>query len=276
MTVVISTERLFSLSAFEGLKLFRSYEVKRPELLLNELITLIENVESDGLSIDLEAGAYLGSLVGSNCSMEGSVFYQTCIKAVVVQHQPIWSKTMRSGRKRFVNSLDKDDQDVFRFAGLMGEKPSLEVVSWWDDVVGHARLIVDGEKMEQARVAERLSIEHESERLTKLKISRKPEWPGLDDNFAGYDVLSYEQGEFGLLNLMIEVKSTTASPLRFFISRNEWEQAAKAGKSYIFHVWDMAKEEPELYVRTVEQVAPHIPTDNNKGRWSNATIPLGI
>ena len=46
--------------------------------------------------------------------------------------------------------------------------------------------------------------------------------------------------------------------------------------AYIFHIWDMAKNPPELHVRTVKQVAPHIPTDNEKGVWKNAEVPLGI
>lgn len=45
---------------------------------------------------------------------------------------------------------------------------------------------------------------------------------------------------------MIEVKSTIASPLRFIVSRNEWEQADKFGPAYLFHVWDMQKNPPVL------------------------------
>ncbi len=276
MTGAISTERLFSLSSFEGLKLLRSYAATQRNLSTPELIELIEKIDPDGLSLDLEAGTYLGTLVGTNCPMNGTAFYQACIKVVVIQHQPLWAKAMRSGRKKFVSTLDNDDQDVFKAAGLMGDPPSLEIVKWWDDVVGHARLITDNEKMEQARIAEFLSIEHERTRLASLNIDKQPEWPGLDNNYAGYDVLSFDEGQHGLVNIMIEVKSTIASPLRFIITRNEWKQAKKAGAAYIFHIWDMAKEEPELHVRTVEQVAPHIPSDNEKGQWSNAAIPLGI
>tara|TARA_R110002051_G_scaffold2830_1_gene14764 strand:+ start:11605 stop:12231 length:627 start_codon:yes stop_codon:yes gene_type:complete len=208
--------------------------------------------------------------------MDGMAFYQECIKVVVVQHQPLWAKAMRSGRKRFVQGLDFDDQDVFRAAGLMSDPPDEDVVLWWDAVSGLARLITDAEKMNQGRQAELLTIQRERERLKAEGVDKEPEWPGLDNNFAGYDVLSYRLGAHGLINQMIEVKSTTASPLRFFVTRNEWSQAAKAGDAYIFHVWDMAKNPPELHVRTVEQVAQHIPTDNNKGQWSNATVPLGI
>jgi hypothetical protein len=163
---------------------------------------------------------------------------------------------------------------VFKAAGLMGEPPHTDVVSWWDDVVSHARLITDAEKMDQAREAELLTIEHERQRLAKLGIAMEPEWPGLDDNYAGYDVLSYDAGEHGPVNRLIEVKSTIASPLRFIITRNEWKQAVKFGASYQFHVWDMAATPPRLYELAAEQVEPHIPSDNEKGEWTNAMIPL--
>ena len=276
MTAAISTERLFSLPAFEGLKLFRTYAVEQPYLPDQDVISLIEKVDPDGASLDLEAGAYLGTLVGADCPMEGGAFYQACIKVVVIQHQPLWAKTMRAGRKRFVSSLNQDDQDIFKAAGLLEDPPSIEIVKWWDDVVGHARLITDTQKMEQARAAELLSLEHERERLASLNIEKAPEWPGLDNNFAGYDILSFDKGAHGLVNRMIEVKSTIASPLRFILSRNEWKQAQKVGEAYAFHIWDMAKTPPELYVRTVDQVAAHIPTDNEKGQWSNVAIPVGI
>ena len=100
-------------------------------------------------------------------------------------------------------------------------------------------------------------------------------WVGLDDNTAGYDVLSYELGVPENTNLLIEVKSTVASALRFYVTRNEWNQALKLKDAYFFHVWDLQKDPAILYVRTVAEVEPHIPTDNKNDKWSNAQIPLG-
>jgi hypothetical protein len=137
-------------------------------------------------------------------------------------------------------------------------------------------MLAEIEKMEQAREAEVLTMEYERERLKSLGIEKEPEWKGLDDNFAGYDVLSYDPGKFAPTNRMIEVKSTIASPLRFIVSRNEWEQAVKFGPAYLFQVWDMQKLPPVLHERTTVQVAAHIPSDNEKGKWKTAEIPLSI
>lgn len=276
MSEDVSTERIFSLSCFEGLQLIKRYGDEYPSHSEEELIQLIEHVESDGASLDLVASFQLGRLLDDDCAPSGSAFYQSCIKAILIKHQPIWSKMMRQGRRRFIRSLDAGDQDVFAAAKLLEEPPSAEVVSWWDEVSGHSRLIFDRQKMDQGREAELLTIAHEKERLGELGIERSPEWPGLDDNFAGYDVLSYDQGPSGITNKMIEVKSTTASPLRFFITRNEWKQAEKVGDSYWFHVWDMNQSDPILHVRSVDEIAPHVPSNNGKGAWSVAEIPVGI
>lgn len=276
MTAAISTERVFSLPCFEGLRLFRKYRKNYSELPQADLITLIESVEADAHSLDLEASVYLSELVEKDCPLDGHIFYQTCIKGFLLQHQPIWAKLMRQGRQRFVKKLNPDDQDIFAAAGLMEYPTPLHVVTWWDAVSGYTRLLTDQEKMEQGRAAEMLSLQHERKRLKGLGIHQEPEWPGFDDNFAGYDILSYEQSPHGLQNKLIEVKSTTASPLRFIVTRNEWDRAEKARDAYSFHIWDMRQDTPVLIERTVAEVAPHIPLDSGKGRWTNAQVPVSV
>jgi hypothetical protein len=271
-----TTERIFSLSAFEGVRLIRIYAAKQPELPFEELLSIIEHIEPDAPNLDLQASLYLHGLIEMECPLHGNDFYQACITAIVTRHQPNWCKVMKQGRMRFLDSLKQDDRDIFIAAGLTKEPPTLEVVTWWDTVSGYVRMLTDIEKIEQAREAEVLSLEYERQRLEALGIDKEPEWKGLDDNFAGYDVLSYDIGEFAPVNRMIEVKSTVTSPLRFIVSRNEWEQAAKFGAAYLFHIWDMQKTPPVLYERTSAQVAAHIPTDNEKGKWKVAEIPLGI
>ena len=106
---------------------------------------------------------------------------------------------MRQGRQRFVSKLNGNDQDIFAAAGLLANPTPLHVVTWWDSVSGYARLVTDHEKMEQGRAAEILSLEHERNRLKDIGIDLEPKWPGFDDNFAGYDVLSYDHNSGGEL-----------------------------------------------------------------------------
>lgn len=275
MSAGISTERVFSLSAFEGVKLIRDYEVKLPGSSTAELIHAIEAHEGDGATLDLAAAAYLSAILDRNCVCVGEDFYRQCISAIVARHVPIWAKAMRQGRIRFLGSLSDDERDVFRAAGLSAANPSDEIVRWWDSVGGLSRHSIDAAKMAQGREAERMSLRLESERLASIGVSRKPEWKGLDDNFAGYDILSYEFGENGLVNKLIEVKSTSISPMRFIVTRNEWDQAAKAGSAYEFHIWNLAFNPPKLFVRTVAEIESHIPVDSGKGRWSTTSVPVG-
>ncbi|MBK5932419.1 uncharacterized protein DUF3883 [Rhodovulum imhoffii] len=274
MSGTISTERLFSLPCFEGLRLLRKYMADHPDLTTPDLLSLIDRVEADAHSLDMEASVYLSEIVEKDCPLNGHAFYQTCIRGVLLKHQPIWAKLMRQGRQRFVKKLDPNDQDIFAAAGLMESPTPIHVVKWWDSVSGYARVLTDQEKMEQGRAAEVLTLEYERERLKALGIDLEPEWPGFDDNFAGYDVLSYDHGPHGIQNKLIEVKSTTASPLRFILTRNEWEKAEQAGDSYRFHVWDMTQDPPHLVERTVADVVPHIPADSGKGRWTNTQVPV--
>ena len=274
MNSTIPTERLYSLPCFEGLRLFRKYMVDHPDLPIPDLLSLIDSMEADAHSLDMEAVAYLSEFVEKNCPLDGHAFYQTCIRGVLLKHQPVWVKLMRQGRQRFVQKLNPNDRDIFAAAGLMEDPTPLHVVTWWDSVSSYARLLTDQEKMERGRTAEILTLEYERERLKVLGINIEPKWPGFDDNFAGYDVLSYDQGPHGIQNKLIEVKSTTASPLRFILTRNEWDKAQQAGNAYHFHVWDMNQTPPLLIERTVADVTPHIPVDNGKGRWTNTQVPL--
>src|SRR5258708_3706434 len=129
-------------------------------------------------------------------------------------------------------------------------------------------------QLSQARKAEALTLDFERARLKGLNIRREPEWIGLDDCLAGYDVLSYDIGEIAPVNRMIAVTFAIPSPLRFIVTRNKWEQALRAGAAYVFHVWDMQNPTPVLYEMTIARLAAYVPGDNGEGRWLTAEILL--
>ena len=262
--------------AFEGLRQLRVCLQENPSSEIQAIVDIVSTVEADAATLDLDASLELHGLVPMDCLLNGDGFYRACIEAIVVTKQPIWAKQMLNGRKRFVSKLnDVDDISIFEAGGLLLDPPTADIVEWWDAISGKVRLAKDSAKISQARLAESLSMEYEAERLLKIGINATPEWTGFEDNFAGYDVLSYDVGEYSPKNKLIEVKSTTASPLRFFVTRNEWETALKYSDSYFFHVWDMDKEPAVLYEKTADDILPHIPSDNEKGKWALAEIPLG-
>ncbi len=270
----IPFERMFAMPAFEGLRVLRGYVDKQPKTPLPELVAIIAKVEPDAHALDLDAAAILNSIIDPTLPKHGVHFYRGCISAILLRQQPAWLKVLTQGRSRFLKELGRDEHSLFREAALLDEYPDDAALGWWDKVQGLVRLASDAQRLQRARRAERLSLESERKRLKELGIALKPVWMGLEDNTAGYDILSYDPGSPSPTNKLIEVKSTIASPLRFIVTRGEWEKAKSIGSAYWFHVWDLQPDPPILYERTITTVAPHIPADSEKGKWKTAEIPV--
>lgn len=270
-------ERLFSIPALEGARSLRDHLMQNPSLTLMEAVSLIgqlDLVEVEGL--DVEAGQAVVAILPANIPNDGALFYRGCIRHILLTFQPVWIRTMLQGRRRLYEALERDEQSLFRQAGLLDDPPDDAFVEWWDTLSGELRLVIDFAKLTRGRIAEKLSFELEKSRVLSEGIAETVRWTGLDDNTKGYDILSYEWVDGAVRIKLIEVKSTIASPLRFRLTRNEWDQANRVGEAYVFHIWDLQQRPPILHIRTVEQVRPHIPSDNDKGKWKDAEIPVGI
>lgn len=272
--------RLFSMPAFEGLRILRVYVDQQPGDAVADLAGLIRRVEADAASYDLEAAVVLHEIVAKDAPYQGVEFYRQCLGSALLVELPEWAKLVTLGRGRFIKRLKavefRDVRSLFRQAHLLDEPPEDDDIAWWDELQSHVRSQQSVETMKRARIAEKLTLNRERELLWKAGIDKPPRWMAIEDNTVGYDVLSYTKGEYGLLNKLIEVKSTIASPLRFIVTRNEWDNADQIGDAYEFHIWDMDKDPPISYIRTVDQVRPHIPADKKKGKWKTAQIPVGI
>jgi hypothetical protein len=273
--VSLPFERVFSMGAFDALRTYRRQTAATPTLEAGELINLAQTVVGDATGLDFVAAIEIHPIVLSSAPHEPAhEFYRHCIFDVVMAQKMGWGRVITLGRRRFYSTLERDEQACFRAARLMDDPPTSEIVEWWDRLELAMRAAGDAARKERSRVAEKLTFDYEVAELARLGIVLEPKWIAVDDNTVGYDVLSFRVGASGIVNLLIEVKSTIASPLRFFVSRNEWEQAVKLGDSYVFYVWDLAVMPPRLYVRTKAQIAPHIPSDQQRGKWTNVEIPL--
>jgi Domain of unknown function (DUF3883) len=273
--VKLSFETMFAIGAFDALRTLREQTALHNDRSLQELSDLLRSTNASVAGLDFSTALVLHDLVPLEAEIEiPHMFYRSCIRAVILDHS-IWSKSITLGRSRFFGQLSRDELLCFRAASLANDPPDREVVVWWDEMAAASRQDLSAKALARARQAEELTLMREISRLTSLGIQRQPKWIAIEDNTAGYDVLSFDLGEYEPKNRLIEVKSTVASPLRFFLTRNEWEKALKYGDSYHFHVWDMSPEEPRLYERTAAQIAPHIPKDEERGKWANAEIPLG-
>src|SRR5262249_19990860 len=204
------------MSAFEALRNIRRYRRQYPTLSNQELAELVAKLVA---GLDYEAGLYLDRLVDTSVEpSDPTTFYRICIESII-DLQSVWVKTVTLGRRKFAQKLSRDQEQCFRSAGLLEDVISLEVMEWWDAAAARMRSIRDNEAMKRARAAEQLSLEYEAKRLRTLCIPKSPVWMSLEDNTVGYDILSYDVGELEPITRLIEVKSTIASPLRFFLSR---------------------------------------------------------
>ena len=227
----------------------------------------------EGASHDYEAAFHLDSIVVPPApAHDPEAFYQQCIEAEIAAFRPLWGRIITLGRRKFVQKLSRDEVQCSGSAGLLEDPPTNGIINWWDRVAASVRLLADQEKMIRARDAEQMSVAHETRRLAELGINLPPVWMSIEDNTAGYDIQSYDCGAEGPVARLIEVKSTIVSPLRFRLTRHEWETAKKYGAAYFFHIWDM--QGPRLHECTVGDILPHIPTDNDRGRWENVEIPM--
>lgn len=268
---VFPPDYLCSLSAFEGLIQIKEVIRKQSKFTVDDAVAYI--TKNHGTSFNLQAAKYLHSLTDFEYQLDPVDFYRKTIIAIFTNDPPdSWLRSVRSGRRRFVNGLDINVQNVFTFARLLENPPSKDTVAWWDTIAGYAYSRHESIKMQQGRYAEQLTIEHEKGRLKEEGIDRTLAWPGLDDNYAGYDILSYNRVKGVIVPYMIEVKSTIMNPLSFYISRNEWEQANQTRPIYAFYIWDMKRK--ELHVRQADEIAKHIPCDNNNGKWISVQVKL--
>src|SRR5204862_100202 len=117
--------RLFSMPAFEGLRILRLYAQDRPQMPPPELATLITRVEAAASSLDLEAAIFLHEQV-PKLAPHGSIgFYRECISTVILLDIPDWAKLVTLGRGMFIKRLgDEEYRDVrslFRQARLLDD-----------------------------------------------------------------------------------------------------------------------------------------------------------
>jgi hypothetical protein len=54
------------------------------------------------------------------------------------------------------------------------------------------------------------------------------------------------------------------------LTRGEWDAACQYGDAYSFHLWELPAE--RLIIKTVAEIAVHVPSDHGSGRWRELEI----
>jgi hypothetical protein len=249
------------------------YIADHPEASEGEAIDALRRSDADYAGSDYDAGLELRHLFSGSVQFDNPRDgIRDALTVLIRLHRPWWYKLAPYGRQRLAAVLTTDELQTFRAAGLMDAPASDAIATWWANLASEARQLADDERSAQGRYAEKLSLKYEEDRLKSLGIEQHPKWIAIEDNSAGYDILSFELKEHGLINKLIEVKSTTSSSARLILTRGEWDAALKFGAAYHFHLWKLPAE--ELIIKSVDEIALHVPTDAGQGAWQTVQIVL--
>ena len=271
MTDTVECERFLTLSTFLAFVEVHEFKRDNPILSIEECISTVQAVRSDSSYNDFEGARRLLTILDREINWDASKSsLRRFISQIVKLYNPFWLMYVPSGREKVRSVLSRDVSQCFREAGLLDPMPDKSTIDWWDELSALIRGRNETERMLRARYAERLSIEHETRRLSCLGIDKKPEWVSLEDNSIGYDVLSYKWKGSYVVSRLIEVKSTVSN--EFYISRNEWNNAASSIDQTVFHVWTLPEE--TLLELSVLDMKTHIPIDQGSGKWQEVKVTL--
>ncbi|MDM0007462.1 DUF3883 domain-containing protein [Variovorax sp. J22G73] len=210
--------------------------------------------------------AMLGAAKGTGASA-----YQLLIE-LEANNGPTWLAALPRGRQALRDALTVDAGECFRRSGAFDTPPSLEIVGFLDRLASTARAHASLPLVESGRLAERMSFELEVARCAEMQGAPAVEWIALDDNSAGYDILSSRMVDGRPYRKLIEVKSCRGKPLRMIVTRNEWNTACQQPDGFVFHFWDMIAS--QLHELSWGDLEPHMPRDQGTGRWDSATLIL--
>lgn len=198
-----------------------------------------------------------------------AVSYQRLIE-LEVANLPAWLAAVPRGRLALRDALAADARECFRRAGVFDDNPSPEVVAFLDRLANSARALASLPLVDSGRQAERLSFELEVSRCATLRGAPAVEWVALDDNSAGYDILSSQWIDGRWARKLVEVKSCRGKPMRLIMTRNEWNTACRQPQAYVVHLWDIINE--QLHELSWDDLQGHMPADQGDGHWDSATV----
>ncbi len=271
MRVAAEEVRFFRMGALAAVIGLKQYLEQHDDALPTEAAVALKRTDADYAGADFESGLELLQQLPKEIDFRKfSLAIRDILSFLIESRRPWWLRLFPLGRQLLANSLTKDELQTFRIAGLMDVPPTPDVLKWWDYFASRARQNANETNLERGRDGELLTLEYERKRLARLGIHEEPKWIAIEDNTAGYDVLSYDKSEYGLVNKLIEVKATTDAAPRMILTRNEWKHASQLEEAYCFHIWALPSQ--KLEILSVKDVSMHVPSDIGSGNWLEVEI----
>lgn len=164
---------------------------------------------------------------------------------------------------------NSDDKGCMSQLGLLNIKLDEEAENWWLELAQFSRKIFDKKTQEIGNAGEALTVKYE---IKRLGDDSKIEKMYIQDNNAGYDILSYIDDTFEQ-KLHIEVKASNQGLDGFAnISSGQWKRAEEFKSAYNFYFWLL--ETRELAIVTYDDMKPHVSLDQGKGKTLKFRVPF--
>lgn len=258
------------MSILNAVTTLHEYKTIYPNKSIDEIIEIIQSLNMYKSSYNYEAARILIS----DIDIETVADLRGLITLVIQKELPGWLYQLQFGRE-IVASCLRDNQEIdalqcLESAGLYSKEPDSSIVEWWDRLAGFARSSEESKKLKSGRIGEMLTLEYETRRITEYNV--KPKWVSIENNFAGYDVMSFDSSTSGINQKLIEVKACKSRPISFYVTKNEWNSAITFGENYYFHIWYIPQR--KLIELTVQQVGKNIPLNCGSGAWQTALIDV--
>jgi uncharacterized protein DUF3883 len=194
------------------------------------------------------------------------------ILGMAMKLKPFWAKVSPFGRDRVFAIMSADQTQCLRYARLL-DSTDEAVWRWWDKLASNFRAEKLDRLIEIGRIGEQLSLRFERATLKRLGINENPRWISLEDNLAGYDILSYRLDKNGAKSkAFIEVKATYSADRTFVLTRREWNFAERAGAASEFHFWYLPDQ--ALRMASASELSYSVPTDQGSGVWDQVSLSL--
>lgn len=188
------------------------------------------------------------------------------LKDYIQETKPQWHGLIKGGRNRIKIFLDGDTRQCFEEAKLF-DSTDKETIDWWDELSSQEYDEDNRRNLLTGRIGEALSIEYE-----KQRIGFEPKWISLEDNSAGYDLLSSRSADDKqILNIETKTSKQIIGNAWAFISRNEWDVAVSASE-YVFHFWSLGSAR-KLAIIHRDEMKKHMPSNNGEGEWQTTCVP---
>jgi hypothetical protein len=268
----IGFERLTRMSVISGVHALRNYVKKFPHIDKSKAITALRRGSYVQSNHDYDGASILDELLPDISEEDYKSFIRQCLSIIIDTTHPLWLAKATLGRQAIQTALGKDQLQCFKAAGLFDPYPCEVIVEWWDNIAAAARTGRGLRLVNIGREGERLSFEYELARIKSLGIDKEIKWMGLDDQLAGYDIWSYDHGQDNPISRLIEVKSCSTYPLKFHLSRNEWNTALICHGTYVFQIWHLPSR--TMYEISPQDIVTHIPRDQGNGFWETVQITL--